>query len=70
MHHQEGIPTCLQALRNLKAKITQDLMDIETYDQNNSMLLMVLEPLLINDLSHDMSLKLNGITDLCRIMME
>ena len=45
-------------------------MDIETYDQNNAMLLMVLEPLLINDLNHDMSLKLNGEVDMCRIMME
>lgn len=69
-HHQEGIPTCLQSLRNLKIKIEQELMDIETYDQNNAMLLMVLEPLLINDLNHDMALKLNGMVDMCRIMME
>ena len=60
----------LQSLRNLKIKIEQELMDIETYDQNNAMLLMVLEPLLINDLNHDMALKLNGMVDMCRIMME
>jgi len=34
------------------------------------MLLMVLEPLLINDLNHEMAMKLNGMIDLCRIMME
>jgi len=31
---------------------------------------MVLEPLLINDLNHDMMMKLNGMIDLTRIMME
>lgn len=57
-------------MRNLKIKIGQELMDIETYDQNNAMLLMLLEPLLINDLNHDMSLKLNGMVDITRLMME
>lgn len=40
------------------------------YDQNNTMLLMVLEPLLNNDLCLDMTLKLNGMIELCRVMME
>lgn len=40
------------------------------YDQNNTMLLMVLEPLLLNDLCLDMTLKLNGMIEVCRIMCE
>jgi len=31
-HHQEGIPTCVQYLRNLKTKIESEVVDIETYD--------------------------------------
>ena len=69
-HHQEAVPTCIQNLRNLKAKIDSDLIGVEMYDQNNTMLLMVLEPLLNNDLCLDMTLKLNGMIELCRVMME
>ena len=69
-HHQEAVPTCIQKIRNLKMKIDSDLIGVDMYDQNNTMLLMVLEPLLQNDLCLDMTLKLNGMIELCRIMME
>lgn len=69
-HHQEAVPTCIQNIRNLKVKIDSDLIGVDMYDQNNAMLLMVLEPLLQNDLCLDMTLKLNGMIELCRILME
>jgi hypothetical protein len=34
------------------------------------MLLMTLEPLIVNNLNLDMTLKLAGMNDICRIMME
>ena len=48
-HNVEVIETILEIIQNLKKKIKTNEINIETYDQHNAMLLMILDPILIND---------------------
>ena len=48
-HRVECILTILGAIRNLKKKIKDSDITMDTYDQHNALLLMILDPLLIND---------------------
>ena len=43
-------------------------MDEESFDQNMTILLSILEPLLINDHNLDMFFKLSMMNDLCVLM--
>ena len=69
-HRVEVIPTILEHLRNLKRKIKAQEVDIATYDQQNAMLLMILDPLLINDQCLLEVQQLGGTEVICTLMME
>jgi len=48
-HNSEAVPTIVQMVRNLRSKRNTVALDEDNFDQNMSIMLNVLEPLLIND---------------------
>lgn len=48
-HNSEAIPTIVQMIRSIKMKKSTLAVDDDTFDQNLTILLSILEPLLIND---------------------
>eukprot|EP00347_Sterkiella_histriomuscorum_P015644 403356242 len=69
-HNSEAIPTVVQMLRNLRSKRNTIALDEETFDQNMSILLSILEPLLINDQNLETFFKLQVVPDLCQLLYE
>jgi hypothetical protein len=57
-------------IRNLRMKKNTISLDEETFDQNMSILLSILEPLLINDQNLETVFKLNVVKDLCELIVE
>jgi len=57
-HNSESIPTIVQMIRSIKMKKSTLAVDDETFDQNLTILLSILEPLLINDQNLDTLFKL------------
>lgn len=57
-------------LRNLRSKRNTIALDEETFDQNMSILLSILEPLLINDQNLETFFKLQVVQDLCQLLYE
>jgi len=71
-HSTEGVQTIISALRELKVKMekaTPDI-DVQSYDLQNSLLCSLLESILVNTQNVDSIVKLNGISDIARIMQE
>ena len=69
-HRVECVQTILENIRNLKKKIKSNDINIETYDQHNALLLMILDPILINDKCLLDLQQLHGTVDICSLMME
>ena len=67
-HNSESMPTVIQMIRTLKQKKSTMHVDEETFDQNMSILLSILEPLLINDYNLETCFKLGMAKDLCDLM--
>jgi len=57
-------------MRNLKSKRETVSIDVETFDQNLSILLSIMEPILINDQNLEFLYKLGMVRDLCEFLFE
>jgi len=68
-HNSESIPTIVQMIRSIKMKKSTLAVDDETFDQNLTILLSILEPLLINDQNLDTLFKLQFQQDLCDLII-
>ena len=64
------MPTVVQMVRTLRQRKLTVNVDEETFDQNMSILLSILEPLLINDNNLETFFKLGMARDLCELMYE
>ena len=67
-HNSEAVPTIAQMIRGLKAK--RGSVDDDSYDQNMTILLSILEPLLINDNNLEIFFKLGMAKDLSDMVQE
>jgi hypothetical protein len=69
-HNSEVIATLCLMMRNLRQKKETATIDPETFDQNFSILLSIMEPVLINDTNLEFLYKLNMVRDLCEFIFE
>lgn len=70
IHHSETIPTCLFNLKRNSGRMQSDDITELVYDSSNYYNLSVLESLLVNNLNTDMAIKLNGLPEVSRIILE
>lgn len=69
-HNSEAVQSAIQLIRNLRMKKNTIAIDDDTYDQNMSIYLSILEPLIINDINLDIAYKIHTVKDLCEMMCE
>lgn len=69
-HSSEVIATLCLMTRNLREKKETGTIDADTYDQNLSILLSIMEPVVINDTNLEFLYKLNMVRDLCEFIFE
>ena len=70
MHSVEAVPTVLTSLEQTLRRKDSQKIGIDNYDQLNAVLLMALEPIIINNKSLDDFTQMDGMADVARIMME
>jgi hypothetical protein len=69
-HNSEAVATLCLMMRNLKTKKETATIDQETFDQNLSIFLSIMEPVLINDQNLEFLYKLAMVRDLCEFLFE
>ena len=69
-HNSEAVATLCLMMRNLKSKRDTSSVDADTFDQNLSILLSIMEPVLINDTNLEFLYKLNMVRDLCEFLFD
>jgi hypothetical protein len=69
-HNSEAVATLCLMMRNLRTKRETVTIDNDTFDQNFSILLSIMEPVLINDTNLEFLYKLNMVRDLCEFLFE
>jgi len=68
-HTSEAIPTVVQKMKTKDTEFTVRSCDFKQYDEACSMLLMILEPLTVNDCNVDMMVKTDAVDVVCDIML-
>jgi len=68
-HTSEAIPTVIQKLKTKDSGYSVAACDFRQYDEASSMLLMILEPLTVNDTNVEMMNNASGIDVVCKILL-
>jgi hypothetical protein len=68
-HTSEAIPTIFQKVKSKIEDFEQQEINFWPFDEGLCMLLMILEPLLVNDDNLDMFLKINAVDPVCRLIL-
>ena len=69
-HTSEAIPTVIQKLKTKDSEFNVGACDFKQYDEACSMLLMILEPLTVNDCNVEMMVKTDGLDVVCELIEE
>lgn len=68
-HTSEAIPTVIQKLKTKDSEFNVGACDFKQYDEACSMLLMILEPLTVNDCNVEMMVKTDALDVVCDVML-
>ena len=70
VHNSDVIETIFETLRKLRNNLDKKKVDYIAYDQSVSMLLMILEPLIMNNQNLEISIKKKAVSELVPIIMD
>ncbi len=70
VHNSDVIETIFETLRKLRNNLDKKTVDYIAYDQSVSMLLMILEPLIMNNQNLEISIKKKAVSELVPIIMD
>ena len=70
VHNSDVIETIFETLRKLRNNLDKKTVDYIAYDQSVSMLLMILEPLIMNNQNLEISIKKKAVSELVTIIMD